>query len=137
MGQTPAGAVNVVYIAVKLDLLEELCRSISATGLQITSISAAPLALYDAFQHAYPEESLSQTSLLIDIGSRTSNLVISTPGSFFSRSIPSGGLAVTNAIAKDMHIELEEAEALKVAHGKVALGAGYALPEDPLSLIHI
>jgi type IV pilus assembly protein PilM len=132
MGQTPAGAVNVVYIAVKLDLLEELCRSISATGLQITSISAAPLALYDAFQHAYPEESLSQTSLLIDIGSRTSNLVISTPGSFFSRSIPSGGLAVTNAIAKDMHIELEEAEALKVAHGKVALGAGYALPEDPV-----
>lgn len=132
IGQTPAGALNVVYIAVKSDLLEELCNSITATGLHITSISAAPLALYDAFQHAYPDESLSSTSLLLDIGSRTSNLVISSPGSFFSRSIPSGGLAVTNAIAKDMHIELDEAEALKIAHGKVGLGAGFAPPEDPV-----
>lgn len=132
IGQTPAGAVNVVYIAVKSDLLEELCKSVSATGLEIVSISAAPLALYDAFQHAYHEESLSSTALLLDIGSRTSNLVVSSPGSFFSRSIPSGGLAVTTAIAKDMHIELEEAEQLKVAHGKVGLGAGFAPPEDPV-----
>ncbi len=132
MGQTSTGAVNVVYIAVKLDLLEELCRAISATGLHIAAISAAPLALYDAFQHAYPEESSAATSLLIDIGSRTSNLLVSTPGSFFSRSIPSGGLAVTNAVAKDMHVTLEEAEALKISHGKVALGAGFAPPEDPV-----
>lgn len=132
IGQTPAGAINVVYIAVKSDLLEELCKSISATGLQIVSISASPLALYDAFQHAYPDESISSTALLLDIGSRTSNLVVSSPGSFFSRSIPTGGLAVTNAIAKDMHIELEEAEQLKIAHGKVGLGAGFAPPEDPV-----
>jgi type IV pilus assembly protein PilM len=132
IGQTPAGAVNVVYIAVKSDLLEDLCKSISSTGLQIVYISASPLALYDAFRQAYPEELLSSTVLLLDIGSRTSNLVISSPGSFFSRSIPSGGLAVTNAIAKDMHIELEEAETLKIAHGKVALGPGFAPPEDPV-----
>ena len=132
MGQTPSGAVNVVYIAVKSDLLEELCRAISSTGLQIISITASPLALYDAFQHAYSEEALSSTTLLLDIGSRTSNMVISSPGSFFSRSIPSGGLAVTTAIAKDMHTELEEAEQLKVSRGMVALGAGVAPPEDPV-----
>jgi type IV pilus assembly protein PilM len=132
MGQTPSGAVNVVYIAVKEDLLEELCKAISSTGLQITTISASPLALYDALQHAYPEESQSATMLLLDIGSRTCNLIISSPGSFFSRSIPSGGLAVTNAIAKEMHIGLEEAENLKLAHGKVGLGAGFAPPEDPV-----
>ena len=132
MGQTPSGAVNVVYIAVKEDLLEDLCKAISSTGLQISSISTSSIALYDALQHAYPEESQSSTMLLLDIGSRTSNLVISSPGSFFSRSIPSGGLAITNAIAKDMHIELEEAEQLKLAHGKIALGAGFAPPEDPV-----
>lgn len=132
IGETPTGAVNVVYIAVKADLLEDLCKSISSTGLEIVSITASPLALYDAFRLAYPEESISSTALLLDIGSRTSNLVISSPGFFFSRSIPTGGLAVTNAIAKDMHLELEEAEKLKVAHGMVGLGAGFAAPEDPV-----
>ena len=132
MGQTPSGAVNVVYIAIKADLLEDICRSISATGLQIASISASPLALYDAFRHAYPEEALSSTSLLLDIGSRTSNIVVTSPGSFFSRSIPSGGLSVTTAIAKDIHVELEEAELLKISRGMVALGAGVAPPEDPV-----
>ena len=132
MGQTPAGAVNVVYIAVKADLLEDICKSISGSGLQIASISASPLALYDAFRHAYPEGANSSTSLLLDIGSRTSNLVITSPGSFFSRSIPSGGLSVTTAIAKDMHVELEEAEYLKISRGMVALGAGVEPPEDPV-----
>ncbi|MEI6323442.1 MAG: pilus assembly protein PilM [bacterium] len=132
MGQTPSGAVNVVYIAVKADLLEDICKSISLTGLQITSISASPLALYDAFRHAYPAETLSSTSLLLDIGSRTSNMVVTSPGSFFSRSIPSGGLSVTTAIAKDIHVELEEAELLKISRGMVALGAGVAPPEDPV-----
>ena len=134
MGQTPAGAVNVVFIAVKADLLEQLCKAINANGLQIVSITPALLALYDAFRNAYPEELLSATTLLLDIGSRTSNMVISAPGSFFSRSIPSGGLAVTAAIAKDMRIELDEAEQLKVSRGLVALGAGFAPPSDPVEV---
>ena len=132
MGQTATGAVNVVFIAVKLDLLEELCRTINSTGLQITAVSTALLSLYDAFRHAYPEEAASSTSLVLDIGSRTSNLVITSPTSFFGRSIPSGGLAVTTAICKDMHLGLEEAEQLKIAHGTVGLGAGFAPPEDPV-----
>jgi len=132
MGQTPSGAVDVVFIAVKLDLLEELCKSINSTGVRIISISASLLALYDAFRHAYPEESPSSTTLLLDIGSRTTNLVISSPESFFARSIPSGGLAVTTTIAKDMHLGLEETEHLKIAHGTVGLGAGFAPPEDPV-----
>ena len=139
MGQTPAGAVNVVFIAVKADLLEQLCKSIATTGLQIVSITPALLALYDAFRNACPEERLSSTSLLLDIGSRTSNLIISAPGSFYSRSIPSGGLAVTSAIAKDMSLELDEAETLKVSRGSVALGAGFAPPSDPVeaNLAHL
>jgi len=132
MGHTATGAANVVFIAIKSDLLEELCKSISSTGLKITSITAAPIALFDAFRDAYPEEVSTTTTVLLDIGSRTTNLIISAPGSFFSRSIPSGGLAVTMAIAKDMHLSLEEAEELKVARGMVGLGAGFAPPEDPV-----
>mgnify|MGYP000104797895 CR=1 FL=1 len=130
-GETLSGAVNIVFVAVKTDILESFCHSVTANGLKIISITVAPLALYDALRYAYPEQTDS-TTLLLDIGSRTSNLVIAAPGSFFSRSIPSGGLAVTTAIAKDIHASLEEAEHLKVTRGSVALGAGFEPPADPI-----
>ena len=131
MGNTPSGAVNVVFVAIKTDLLESLCDSVASTGLNITAVLVAPLALYDAFRYASPA-STSETTLLLDIGSRTSNMIISAEGSFFSRSIPSGGLAVTSAIAKDIHAELDEAEKLKIARGSVALGAGFEQASEPI-----
>jgi len=131
MGNTPSGAVNVVFVAVKTDLLESLCDSVTSAGLNINSVLVAPLALYDAFLHVSPASS-SETTLLLDIGSRTSNMIISEEGSFFSRSIPSGGLAVTSAIAKDIHAELDEAEKLKIQRGSVALGAGFEQAIDPV-----
>jgi len=131
MGSTPSGAVNVAFVAVKTELLESLCEAVSSTGLAISSVLVSPLALYDAFLYASPSLS-SGTTLLLDIGSRTSNMIISAEGAFFSRSIPSGGLAVTSAIAKDIHAELDEAEQLKISRGSVALGAGFEQPGDPV-----
>ncbi|MCE9587435.1 MAG: pilus assembly protein PilM [Verrucomicrobia bacterium] len=131
MGNTPSGAVNVVFVAIKKDSLESICDSVASTGLNITAVLVAPLALYDAFLHASPA-SASETTLLLDMGTRTSNMIISAEGSFFSRSIPSGGLAVTSAIAKDIHAELDEAEKLKIARGSVALGAGFEQATDPV-----
>lgn len=129
MGGTPAGAVTVAFVAIRTELLEALCEAVVSAGLEIISISVAPLALYDAFRHTSPELAQS-TTLLLDVGSRTTNLVISSPGSFFARNIPTGGLAVTAAIAKELRMELEAAEQLKVSRGSVALGAGFELPAD-------
>jgi type IV pilus assembly protein PilM len=109
MGETGTGAVNVVFVAVKRDLLEAIGQAVSSSGLNIASMTVSPMALYDAFRYAGIRDSEAPT-LLLDIGSRTTNMVIDAPGSFFSRSIPSGGLAVSLAIAKDIHADLEEAE---------------------------
>jgi len=42
MGELPSGTVNTVFLAVKTDLLESLCSSITAAGLQIVSVTTAP-----------------------------------------------------------------------------------------------
>ena len=131
MGKTASGALNVVFLAVKVELLESISQAVSSPGLRITSVTVAPLALYDAFRHSSPADSETPT-LLLDIGSRTTNMVIASPGTYFSRSIPSGGLAVTTAIAKDIHAEMEEAERLKVTRGSVGLGPGFEPPSDPV-----
>jgi type IV pilus assembly protein PilM len=131
MGESANGAVNIVFLAVKTEILESICKSISSSGLKVASVTVAPMALYDAFRGT-PMAQADSTTVLLDCGSRTTNLVIASPGSFFSRSIPSGGLAVTMAIAKDIHAELEEAEHLKVSRGSVGLGPGYEPPADPV-----
>lgn len=131
MGQSPSGALNIVFVAVKTTLLESLCSAIRGAGLRVTSITVAPLALYDAFRNTYPEFT-EETALLLDIGSRTSNMVIASPGSFFSRSIPSGGLAASSSIAKDLQTDLEVAEQLKVSQGSIALAPAPEAGGNPL-----
>jgi type IV pilus assembly protein PilM len=131
MGETGTGAVNVVFVAVKSDLLEAIAQAISSSGLRIVSVTVSLMALYDAFRFAGIAGSEAPT-LLLDIGSRTTNMVIASAESFFSRSIPSGGLAVSLAIAKDIHADLEEAERLKIARGSVGLGPGFEPPADPV-----
>lgn len=131
MGETASGAVNVVFVAVKSDLLEAIGQAVSSSGLGIASVTVSPLALYDAFRYASIPDPEAPT-LLLDIGSRTTNMVIASAGSFFSRSIPSAGLAVSLAIAKDIHADLEEAERLKISRGIVGLGPGFEPPADPV-----
>jgi type IV pilus assembly protein PilM len=132
MGELPSGAVNIVFLAVKKDLLESLCSAVEGTGLQIAFITVAPIALHDALKYSGSVQDNTGTTLLIDIGSRTTNLVTSGTGPFFCRSIPSGGLAVTSAIAKDIHATLDESELLKITRGSVGLGPGYEPPADPV-----
>jgi len=134
MGETATGAVNVVFLAVKTDILESICKSVSSAGLKVLSVTVAPMALYDAFRHTELAKSEAPT-VLLDLGSRTTNLVIAAPGSFFSRSIPSGGLAVTSAIAKDIHADMEEAEHIKSTRGSVGLGPGFEPPARSLDRV--
>jgi type IV pilus assembly protein PilM len=130
MGELPSGAVNMVFLAVKTDLLESLCSAISRTGLQIASVTTAPIALHDSCRLG--QTGGEHTSLLLDLGSRTTNMVTAGTGPFFCRSIPSGGLAVTASISKDIHATLEESEHLKITRGSVGLGPGFEPPVDPV-----
>ncbi|NBZ95327.1 MAG: hypothetical protein EBR40_02670 [Proteobacteria bacterium] len=130
MGELPSGAVNLVFLAVKTDLLESLCTAISHTGLQIASVTTAPIALHDSCRLG--QTGGEHTSLLLDLGSRTTNMVTAGTGPFFCRSIPSGGLAVTVSISKDINATLEESEHLKITRGSVGLGPGFEPPADPV-----
>jgi type IV pilus assembly protein PilM len=130
MGELPSGAVNMVFLAVKTDLLESLCSAISRAGLQIASVTTAPIALHDSCRLG--QTGGEHTSLLLDLGSRTTNMVTAGTGPFFCRSIPSGGLAVTVSISKDIHATLEESEHLKITRGSVGLGPGFEPPADPV-----
>src|SRR5438552_2873351 len=115
--------IQVILVAIKVDLLDEINRAVEETGLRTSIVDLATMALYNAFRHNYSD--LGGCSLLIDIGARTTNLLFIEPGKIFTRSVPIGGSSVTSAIAKEFNEPFAAAEFRKKRDGSASLaGAG-------------
>lgn len=128
VGGGNSGQVEVVLVAIKSDLLESINDSVINAGLSVHVVDVAPMAIYNAFRYNYG--STSGCSLIIDIGSKTTNLIFCEPGKVFSRSIPIGGVTITSAIAKEIGMSMGAAETFKKEECFVSLGGAYADPEN-------
>ena len=120
--------IQVLLVAIKHDLLDDVNGGVEETGLQTAAIDVAPMALYNAFRYSYPN--VNECSLLVDIGARTTNVLFIEPRRIFSRSLPIGGSTVTGAIAREFSESFEEAETRKKRDGFVGLGGAYAEPSE-------
>ncbi len=110
--------IQVVLVAIKVDLLEQTNAAVEGTGLQTSVVDLAPMALYNAFRYSYPDV-------------RTTNILFIESGRIFLRSIPLGGGAITAAIAREFNESFAAAETRKRRDGFVGLGGAYAEPADP------
>jgi type IV pilus assembly protein PilM len=128
VGSDAIDKIEVVLVAIKAQLLEEINAVVEASGLRTSRVDMATMALYNAFRFNYSE--LKGCSLVIDIGARTTNLLFVEPGKFFSRSIPIGGSSVTSAIAKEFNESFSAAEQRKTRDEFVSLGGAHAEPEN-------
>lgn len=127
--QGNSSEVEVVLVAIKSDLLDEINDSVEGGGLKTSVVDVSPMAIYNAFRYNYSD--LSDCSLIVDIGARTTNLIFVEPRKVFSRSIPIGGSKITEAIAKDFNESFAEAEERKRNGAFVSLGGNYEDPDDP------
>lgn len=129
VGSGDNGQVEVVLVAIKSDLLDDLNGVCEGSGFRTNVVDAAPMALYNAFRYNYSD--LPGCSLLVDLGARTTNLIFIEPGKVFSRSIPIGGNTITANIAREFNESFSAAEARKKRDGYVSLGGAYADDKDP------
>jgi len=128
-GSEGENKLEVVLVAIKSDLLDDLNGAVQDAGLSTNIVDVAPMALYNAFRYNYGD--LTGCSLLIDIGARTTNLIFADGKKVFSRSIPIGGTTITAGIAKDFNEPMGASEERKKKVGFVSLGGAYAEPSDP------
>jgi type IV pilus assembly protein PilM len=119
---------EVALVAIKSEVLTEINDAVEGK-FSTSTVDAAPMALYNAFRFNYPD--VRKTALLIDIGSRSTNLIYIDGDRVFTRNIMVGGAAITSNIGKEFQIEYEEAEAQKVQNGIVALGGNVEGNADP------
>ena len=120
--------IQVVLVAIKVDLLDDINGGVEEAGLHTSTIDEAPMALYNAFRYSYPN--VNECSLLVDIGARTTNVLFIEPRRIFSRSLPIGGSTITAAIAREFGESFEAAETRKKRDAFVGLGGAYAEPSD-------
>ena len=121
--------VEVVLVAIKSDLLDDLNNATEVGGFRTQVVDAAPMALYNAFRYNYAD--LPGCTLLVDLGARTTNLIFIEPGKVFTRSIPIGGNTITGNLAKEFGESFASAEERKKSKGYVSLGGAYADNQDP------
>lgn len=120
---------EAVLVAIKAEDLDSLNDEITSHGLSTGKVDCALTSLYNAYVDSYPEE--KEPVMLIDIGAKSTDLIYSEQGRFFTRSISAGGIFVTSAIAREFNVPFLEAERLKTTSGLVSMSNGQTEGLDP------
>ncbi len=118
----------MALVAIKADALNDINDQIEGQGIGVAGVDLAPLALYNAFRHGYPD--VEEPTLLIDLGAKSTNLVFVEGGRLFTRNILVGGSVVTGNVAKELGVSFGEAEDRKRSQGFVSPGGTHAAHED-------
>src|SRR5437868_5898562 len=129
MGTSASGELEVLLVAIKADVVEGLFRTADAAGLKLQLVDVSPAALCNAFRFNYGD--LEGTTMLLDIGAKTSNLLFFEKGKVYARSINIGANSITTDFVAEAKIPFAKAEELKINEGFVSLGGAYEEPENP------
>ncbi|NWK56271.1 type IV pilus assembly protein PilM [Verrucomicrobiaceae bacterium N1E253] len=126
--ESGSGDKEVALVAIKGDALNDINDVILEAGQSTEEVDASPMALYNALRYNYPD--LEETTLLIDIGAKTCNLVYLEGSRMFTRSVAVGGASITTAISKEYGVSFSEAETQKCSNGMVALNTAHTSQLD-------
>ena len=130
LGQTPEGDTAAMIVAAKLDQVTKVTDAVVAVGFNPVVVDVGPMAVLNALKRSYP--GLPGGTIVLDIGAKTTSLILVENEKIYLRSIPVAGNAITKEIAQAFGCTTEEAEALKRERGYVSLG-GVTEDADELS----
>jgi type IV pilus assembly protein PilM len=130
LGTSPSGELEVLLVAIKSEIVEkQLLAAGEGAKLKIQTVDCSIGALANAFRFNYPDQ--EGCSLLIDIGAKTSNVILFEANKYYARSVNVGANAITQEFAAEAKLRFDEAEKFKIAEGFVSLGGAYEEPDNP------
>lgn len=126
LGDTDSGDKSVMIVSAKADFVEALTTAVRAAKFTPSLVDVSSLALTSAYVSVASDEG---SAVILDIGQKTSSLVIVEGEKLYTRSIPVAGGNITREIASQFGCSQEEAEALKREKAYVSMG-GVTEDED-------
>lgn len=114
-GKSSGEGIDILLVAAKQDFVFRYVEIMVSAGLNTHIVDVSSFALANCFELNYGRKKGEAVGLL-NIGSTVTNLVVVENGEvLFCRDLPVGGGAYTTVIQKDLGVDLEEAEALKIS----------------------
>src|SRR5262245_41501899 len=111
---------EVGLFAMKRDQVARALRPLEEAGIDVDIIQLAPLAIYNYIcfdrlkvEGPYDPASPPQSTVIISLGTDTTDLVITNGYRVWQRSIPIGGNHFTKALTKELKLTFAKAEHLK------------------------
>ena len=129
LSDTPEGDKEVLLVAIKKDVLDNLNGQVEGNGLKTKAVDCSITSLYNAYRANHPEE--TDPVMILDIGAKTTDILFSENGRFFTRSVTAAGAFITNAVSREFKMSYRDAEQFKVAKGVVSLGNGHTDSMEP------
>ena len=130
LGDTDNGDKAVMIVAAKVEQVEAITNAVASAGFRPEMVDVAPLAFTNAVNAATGGDESCQ--ILLDIGAKTTSLIIVEGTKLYIRSIQIGGNNITRDIAQVLGCTPAEADQLKREKGYVSLG-GVAEDEDAVA----
>ena len=127
LGDTPDGDKSVMIVAAKVDQVEAITGALTGMGFTPELVDVAPIAVTNAVRYVTGDD--GSCSIILDIGAKTTSLVIAEGDRLYNRTIPIGGNNINRDIGQALGIGPEDAELKKLEKGYVSQG-GVVEDED-------
>jgi len=120
------GKYSILLVVAQKELVNSYLEVLKSSGVQAEIVDVDTIAAINALENSIMETAGSQEGgevvAIIDTGARTTNISVLKSGILmFTRNIPIAGNQVTQALMK-MNQEFDQAEAIKIQEGEVAIG---------------
>ncbi|MAR09010.1 MAG: hypothetical protein CL681_24005 [Blastopirellula sp.] len=119
-GDEKPASSRIMVLAARKNTLTEHLAHLEAAGLSVDILQSDCAALHSFATHEFlhSQEDSNAAVVLFDIGTNSSNVVVSSPDSAWFRSMSLGGHQVTKAIVRDFQLTEKQAEQLKATPEK-------------------
>lgn len=108
--------MDVVLVAAKKDIINDYLSVIVEAGFNPVIVDIDSFAIENMFEANYPV-TRDEVTALANIGASVTNINILKRGvSFFTRDIFTGGNSITEEIQRQLNVDFDEAEALKLGN---------------------
>ncbi len=105
--------VEVGIFAITKDRVLPWLRNFQQVGLPVNGISLSPVAVFNALNYDLDLHAEPKGTILMDIGTLATDLIITDRGRIWSRTIPMGGNHFTDALVRSFKLSFTKAEKLK------------------------
>jgi len=107
--------VMLGIFAIKKEVINSVIELFTSPNIEVTCVQISPLALYNYAMYDRQDVKVSdeKPTIIVDVGTENTTLVVCTKSGVWQRSIRIGGNAFTESIAEAFKLRFQKAEKLK------------------------